>query len=70
MQGKVNEKGFPLKYVCVEEVMGHDVARNAEAAAHSRAGKLAIYRAAPMCTGQCVVKSNLRRVMRAGHDDA
>jgi hypothetical protein len=59
---------FTLKYACVEDVVGRDMARKVEAVSHLHAGKLAIYRAAPMCTGQRAVKSSLRRVTRVGHD--
>jgi hypothetical protein len=61
---KVNEKGFPLKYASVKEVGGRDVARNVEAAAHSRARKLAIYRATHICAGQCQIKSPKSHVCR------
>jgi hypothetical protein len=43
----VNEKGFPLKYTSVKEIVGHDVACKAESATHLRAEKMEIYRAAP-----------------------
>jgi hypothetical protein len=31
------EKGFTLKYASIKEIVGHNVARKAEAAAHLRA---------------------------------
>jgi hypothetical protein len=52
----MKEKGFTLKYDPAKEVIGRDVACNAEASAHLHARKLVINRAAPMCAGQHAVK--------------
>jgi hypothetical protein len=43
----VNEKGFPLKYTSVKEIVGHDVACKAESATNLCVEKMEIYRAAP-----------------------